>query len=142
MNYECSICYNDILEKNIHYMECFHYICFNCFKKLVSNTCPFCRQSIQLHPSRIIEDDDIFLFEHEDNIIATYHDDFIIPMRRYRHEIKRQKLHKKKEILNNIIESDTLISQNLNVPNNKIRFNRKCLMSNKTLTEREISRSI
>lgn len=46
---ECGICLNDtILEKDMHYTECLHSLCFKCFKKLLVDKCPFCRRNITI----------------------------------------------------------------------------------------------
>lgn len=60
---ECGICYNSVPEENFKVFECNHSICKCCFSKLLSYTCPFCREPIpsyfdQLLPSN--EDIDFF----------------------------------------------------------------------------------
>lgn len=53
---ECGICYNSVPEENFKVFDCNHSICKCCFSKLLSCTCPFCREPIpsyfdQLLPS-------------------------------------------------------------------------------------------
>lgn len=44
---ECGVCY-DIIEdcaNNLVKFECSHFLCRDCFQKLVASRCPFCRRS-------------------------------------------------------------------------------------------------
>ena len=113
----CGICLeDDIIEKNIHYMECLHYTCFDCFVQFINNSCPFCRQEIQLYTSSKIVNE-----ESED---IVFENDFIIPIiRKDRHDKKRKKIQKRKQTLNKLIESQKNI--NYYIPNIKSRFNKK-----------------
>jgi hypothetical protein len=44
---ECFICYDfDRNNSDIIYLECMHFLCNSCLKKLKNNTCPFCRSNI------------------------------------------------------------------------------------------------
>ena len=113
----CGICLeDDIFEKNVHYMECLHYTCFDCFLQFIENTCPFCRREIQLYSTfnHVNEDPEDIIFEN----------DFIIPIiRTDRNEKKRKKNQKRKQILNDLVENQK--SMFYNIPNIKSRFNRK-----------------
>ena len=113
----CGICLeDDILEKKIHYMECLHYTCFDCFVQFINNSCPFCRQEIQLYTffNLVNEQSEDFIFEN----------DFIIPIiRKDRQDKKRKKNQKRKQTLNKLIESQKNI--NYYIPNIKSRLNRK-----------------
>jgi hypothetical protein len=120
--YDCSICWEDnILESNIVYLQCLHYLCLNCFTKLISLTCPFCREEICLNNNR----NDIFIVENDYHIPEhLLQNDFIIPfIRKDRHENKRKKINKKRQNLNNIMENDFLTIAD--IPNPKHRTNRK-----------------
>ena len=43
---DCTICL-DVKKKisEMEHLECGHSLCIGCFKKLVRNTCPFCRKT-------------------------------------------------------------------------------------------------
>jgi hypothetical protein len=44
----CDICYETILdEDNLVFLECLHYLCKFCFRKLQIHRCPFCRHPIR-----------------------------------------------------------------------------------------------
>ncbi len=80
----CDICFDDNLkEENIHYMECLHYLCDNCFEKLKVNTCPFCRLEIYLKSETLYE----------------------IP-RKNRSEIRRNKKERKRRLLLKFLEEE------------------------------------
>lgn len=97
-------------------MECLHYTCFNCFKQFINNTCPFCRREIQLYTSS-------FHRENEEPEDIIFENDFIIPIiRKDRHDKKRKKIEKQKQILNSLIENQKKF---YNIPNIKSRFNKK-----------------
>ena len=105
--YECNICFNeDILEKNIVYLNCLHYTCNSCFDKLKAPSCPFCRAEITLNRYKC--DDDIFELEN-DYTTENIYNDFIVSLptiRRDRQQSKRNKINKKKELLNSMIVED------------------------------------
>jgi hypothetical protein len=105
--YECNICFNeDILEKNIVYLNCLHYTCNSCFGKLKAPSCPFCRAEITLNGYKC--DDDIFELEN-DYTTENIYNDFIVSLptiRRDRQQSKRNKINKKKELLNSMIVED------------------------------------
>ena len=102
---DCHVCLEDrIDEKNIHYMECLHYICNDCFGKLLSSSCPFCRQNITLFKNNKDEfiDDYCDSFYNENEIF--FENDFIIPtIRKDKRKNKRKKCLNKKLQLENII---------------------------------------
>lgn len=122
---DCSICLEDsILERDMHYMECLHSICFECFRKLLTDTCPLCRETINvLHASSIG-----FANEGDtqgENFSYVFEDDFIIPtVRKNRHEHKRQRLEIRKKRLMEMLGSYCDDTSSV-FPNNKVRFGRK-----------------
>jgi hypothetical protein len=111
---ECGICYEEqIQEHNMEFMICLHTICKNCFDKLLTNTCPFCRQIIYINNNIDIINDYEIIVEN----------DFIIPtIRRDRQECKRKKRNKKMEHLENIVNENII---NNIFPNDKKRYNKK-----------------
>ena len=121
---DCPVCLEDnVIETNIHYMECLHFICDYCYGKLLSNSCPLCRQEITLpfnEGRNNIEEDEMF-----------FENDFIIPiMRKNRSEYKRKKNQKKKERLEKIINQTSILKNNspiLNIPNKSKRFYKKSI---------------
>ena len=114
----CCICLEDnILEEDIHYMECLHYVCSDCFILLIDDSCPYCRQKIYLSTRQIYTTDD------EEENTMEYENDFIVPViRRDRNEIKRRRIRKRRQELINIIQEENHLPI---VPNIKHRFNRK-----------------
>lgn len=124
---ECGICFECVLEKDLQYLDCIHSLCFKCYRRLLSLTCPFCRAEINLDSEFLNvnkdEDEDIFSFD-DSNIFLE--NDFIISgrNRKTRQENKRKKISKKREQLNNII-NETMPSTPILIPNSKIRSNRK-----------------
>lgn len=47
---DCPICFQvDLDPHNIIWLECFHNLCKDCFKKLVKKVCPFCRSLIKIN---------------------------------------------------------------------------------------------
>lgn len=116
----CAVCLDDYIEVNIHYMECLHFLCDECFSKLQSNSCPLCRHEITLlnSSSNDFSDSEIDLEEQDD--------DFIIHIRRDRQEIKRKKYQKKKQNLNFFLHQIATQSHStINIPNKKKRFQKK-----------------
>ena len=124
---ECGICFECVLEKDLQYLDCIHSLCFNCYRRLLSLTCPFCRAEINIDSEFLNvnkdEDEDIFSFD-DSNIFLE--NDFIISgrNRKTRQENKRKKISKKREQLNNII-NESVPSVPILIPNSKIRSNRK-----------------
>ena len=124
---ECGICFECVLEKDLQYLDCIHSLCFKCYRRLLSLTCPFCRAEINLESEFLNvnkdEDEDIFSFD-DSNIFLE--NDFIISgrNRKTRQENKRKKINKKREQHNNII-NETVPSTPILIPNSKIRSNRK-----------------
>jgi hypothetical protein len=124
---ECGICFECVLEKDLQYLDCIHSLCFKCYRRLLSLTCPFCRAEINIDSEFLNvnkdEDEDIFSFD-DSNIFVE--NDFIISgrNRKTRQENKRKKINKKREQLNNII-NETVPSTSILIPNSKIRSNRK-----------------
>ena len=116
--FDCAICLEDnILEVNMHYMECLHYVCFNCFIQLKNESCPYCRQKINLFPGHN------YAIDEDDYSSTEIDNDFIIPIiRRDRNEIKRKKYKRKRQELINIIQMENYLPI---VPNIKHRYNRK-----------------
>ena len=118
---DCAICLGErILEKDMHYMECLHSICFSCFTQLVKDTCPLCRTQITiLNSSRQIINNNNIL-DNETNVDNTFEDDFIIPViRRNRHEYRRNKKQRRRDRLYNLIND---INASLQLPN----FRKRC----------------
>lgn len=94
----CDICFDEKIEKDIHYMECLHYLCDNCFEKLRVNSCPFCRLEIYLKTEN---------FEnYHSNRIEINLNNLILPVlqRRNRSEIRRNKKERKRRTLLKILE--------------------------------------
>ena len=126
---DCPVCLEDnVIEKNIHYMECKHFICDDCFSRLLANSCPLCRHEITLSlKNRTITENGKDL-SNEDEM---FFDDFIVPvMRRNRSEQKRMKFYKKKEKLDQIINQMSIFKNNsssLNIPNKNKRFYNKSI---------------
>lgn len=52
---ECNICYDHIKINDFKTLECNHKLCNDCYNKLLSNKCPFCRHIIsdKANPSYI-----------------------------------------------------------------------------------------
>ena len=127
---DCPVCLEDnVIETNIHYMECLHFICDYCYGKLLSNSCPLCRQEITLPFNggrNYIENYDLSNQEEDE---MFFENDFIIPiMRKNRSEYKRKKNQKKKERLEQIINQTSIFKNNssvLNIPNKSKRFYNK-----------------
>lgn len=126
---ECGICLEDNLHNELlHYMECKHFTCNSCYRKLKKNTCPFCRKVIKLF-SKPNTNKNIINFERSANNAEyfIFSNDFVIPtMRLDRNEYRlKKKLNKKKKLekfLNeNKIENDYYIY----IPNKKYRINKK-----------------
>lgn len=97
----CDICFEEKLEKDLHYMECLHYLCDNCFVKLKVNTCPFCRLEIYLNNEKIDESE-----ESEENEEIQENVEIILPISRVRNrsEIRRNKKERKRRILLKFLE--------------------------------------
>lgn len=135
--YECNICFNDsICENSIVYMDCLHYMCFNCFRNLLTPKCPFCRSDIDLskydsigmriNQIQVVNEslDDIFMFEaeYDSNFVNEQYDDFVVPtIRKDRHELKRNRILKKKEKLERLVNSTCSFSNFPNIKNRSIR---------------------
>ena len=47
-NSECHICYDNKSCDQFKTLVCNHKLCYGCYKKLLQNTCPFCRHIITL----------------------------------------------------------------------------------------------
>ena len=109
---DCPVCLEDnVIETNIHYMECLHFICDYCYGKLLSNSCPFCRQEITLPFNRGRNYNDDLSNQEEEEMF--FENDFIIPvMRKNRSEYKRKKNQKKKERLEQIINQTSIFKNN------------------------------
>ena len=64
---ECGICFECVLEKDLQYLDCIHSLCFKCYRRLLSLTCPFCRAEINIDSEFLNvnkdEDEDIFSFD-------------------------------------------------------------------------------
>ena len=43
--YKCDICFEEKKKKKV--LGCNHFLCKMCYDKLMTNTCPFCRQPFQ-----------------------------------------------------------------------------------------------
>ena len=135
---ECGICFDYVLEKDLQYLNCFHNLCFKCFQRLVSLTCPFCRAEINLRSDilRNTDDDDLlrsfdyinFNYDIDSTSNIIFENDFTIEgtARKNRHENKRKRITKKKENLNSIVNEITLTRDaSVLIPNSKIRSSRK-----------------
>lgn len=44
--FECGICMDNETIDCINFLPCIHFICANCYDKLIKNECPFCRNII------------------------------------------------------------------------------------------------
>lgn len=44
--FECGICMDNKAIECINFLPCIHFICTNCYDKLIKNECPFCRNII------------------------------------------------------------------------------------------------
>ena len=135
---ECGICFDYVLEKDLQYLNCFHNLCFKCYQRLVSLTCPFCRAEINLRSGilRNTDDDDLlrsfdyinFNYDIDSTSNIIFENDFTIEgtTRKNRHENKRKRITKKKENLNSIVNEITLTRDaSVLIPNSKIRSSRK-----------------
>jgi len=125
---ECGICLNEnILEKDMHYTECLHCLCFDCFEKLRTNKCPFCRDEISiLYYSFGRNNDYRYLNIEDDSDSFDEPDDYNIPIpiiRRDRQEYRRNKRQRKIQRLNNLLNETRNIPNTL--PNLRKRNNRK-----------------
>ena len=113
---DCPVCLEvNVIETNIHYMECMHFVCDCCYDKLLSNSCPLCRQEITL-PLKTTS--------------AKNDEDEIPIMRKNRSENKRNKFIKKKEKLEQIINQMSVLKNNsslFNIPNKNKRFYNKTI---------------
>ena len=113
MTNDCCICLEEnILEEKLHYFVCLHFVCFKCFTKLTNNSCPLCRQPIYIlpQPTTTIRNHHSSDESDESYFSQEYDDDFIIPrIRRNRHQYKRNKLIRKRQILHNITQHDSII---------------------------------
>jgi len=117
---DCPVCLDDeIDETKIHYTECLHHICDDCYYKLLSNSCPICRQEIALSFNNNTNTDDMF-FDNKPFVIN-----------KKRHENKREKKRKKKEFIEKILVQPQQVpttivnSYLLHIPNKKKRFYNK-----------------
>lgn len=87
----CNICFEDnINDKDIHYMECFHYLCDKCFLLLTNNSCPFCRSEITLCNKKYDSDNE---------------EEFCF-FRKNRQEYLRNKKEKKKQRLQRLLDDE------------------------------------
>jgi hypothetical protein len=118
----CAICLeDDILEKDIHYMECLHHVCFNCFKQFLNNKCPFCRELIHLS-KKSYQTEDLNDDTNDDTIYDTIYENILPIIRINRNEIKRKKYNKRRKELIKFEKEQS----NINIlPNIKHRYNRK-----------------
>jgi len=126
---ECGICFDYVLEKDLQYLNCFHNLCFKCYQRLVSLTCPFCRAEINTDRYLLRSFDYInFTYDIDSTSNIIFENDFIISgtSRKNRHENKRKRINKKKENLNSIVNEITLSrTASVLIPNSKIRSSRK-----------------
>jgi len=126
---ECGICFDYVLEKDLQYLNCFHNLCFKCYQRLVSLTCPFCRAEINTDDNLLRSFDYInFTYDIDSTSNIIFENDFIISgtSRKNRHENKRKRINKKKENLNSIVNEITLSrTASVLIPNSKIRSSRK-----------------
>lgn len=133
---ECGICFDYVLEKDLQYLECFHNLCFKCYQRLLSLTCPFCRANINIYSDFLNDkDDDIlrsfdyinFNYEIDSSSNIVFENDFIISgtARKNRQENKRKRINRKKENLNIIINESASLPSSILIPNSKIRSSRK-----------------
>jgi hypothetical protein len=115
MTNDCCICLEEnILEENLHYMICLHFICFKCFTKLTKDSCPLCR-----HPIYILQNSITTVRDHQNSdsddseesyFSQEFDDDFIIPyIRRDRQKYRRNKNIRKRQVLDNIIQTDFIV---------------------------------
>lgn len=85
----CPICYCDI--KNLAYFECKHYVCIECFLKVVDkNTCSICRKKFNFSDINNTPydsnyqnyDDDMNLSEHSEEVVDDVIDILVLQDRR------------------------------------------------------------
>jgi|APCry1669189534_1035231.scaffolds.fasta_scaffold22589_2 Zinc finger, C3HC4 type (RING finger) len=63
MTLECDICFNEKPFADFTYLECFHFLCDNCFISLREDKCPFCRHLITFLDDKTVSIE----FEPEDD---------------------------------------------------------------------------
>ena len=80
---ECGICYDQLENNNIMMLPCCHGVCHDCFSKLISKNCPFCRYDFTTEYNELmrynndIQDNDVqdidtfFNFNDFDNLDET-----------------------------------------------------------------------
>lgn len=110
MKTHCDICYNIVCVSKLKYLECSHYLCVKCYKKLRSENCPFCRCHIELFKDY---NDDKYYF---DKLFGS--GDWVIPNKIRREKKLHNKINKQLEL-----EPEECITYIL--PNLKKRTNRK-----------------
>ena len=66
---ECSICYEELGDKNNCTTPCGHVFCFECMMQALNrnNTCPCCRTPLKEEPAEENEDDDESDFDDDDD---------------------------------------------------------------------------
>lgn len=114
---DCTICLEEkIYESNIKNLDCGHYLCNECYYKLVRNLCPFCRCEIsdKIDGSYNLSYDDMVTDDLVDNIYETeYQIDNILPQ---------------SDLINNYDLYSTYYTNNMQ---ESIRYNKKKCNKNK-----------
>lgn len=109
---DCGICFEENIDiTKIHFMECLHHVCQDCFKSITVNSCPYCRYNITTFYESSNSDEEYI-----------YSEEIIIPLaRKNRQERKRNKVEKRlRKIMENMTENHTNI-----LPNIRTRINKK-----------------
>jgi len=71
---DCGICYEKKESDDMKLLKCHHYLCHNCFDKLIQRKCPFCRQSFErICNSSIASVHDSFEQEFDDQYLNSVH---------------------------------------------------------------------
>ena len=47
--FECGICMDNKTIECVNFLPCIHFICIDCYDKLIKNECPFCRNVIEIN---------------------------------------------------------------------------------------------
>jgi hypothetical protein len=107
--FECGICMENKTLECINFLPCIHFLCSNCYDKLIKNECPYCRNKI--------EDREEDSYDEEEN---EYHDvEFeMLVLEEDRHRTRRRKKRFKKQekkimkLMNNNTEVFVTINRN------------------------------
>jgi hypothetical protein len=106
--FECGICMDTKTIEFINFLPCIHFICTNCYDKLVKNECPFCRNII----SEEKEEDSYDERENEYNDVEF--EMLVLEEKRPKRKSKKCKKHEKRimRLMENNKEVFVSINQN------------------------------